>query len=208
MTPGLALSRRVVLGPLLLLVLGLVGASCSGGSPEAGAATSVVSAGSDTAAAATSTVGPDSASGATTTLDIHAQGLRFAQCMRDNGVKEFPDPSPSGELTIDAVANGSSLDTDTAAFKRAITACKDLEPPGFTGHKRTAAQQEAALQFAQCMRDNGVRDFPDPSPAGPLIDTTQIPSLGDRSPLTDPVFQAAQKKCGALYAGQIGIRVP
>ena len=36
--------------------------------------------------------------------------MKFAECMRDNGVSEFPDPDASGELTIDGVVNGSSLD--------------------------------------------------------------------------------------------------
>lgn len=48
--------------------------------------------------------------------------------------------------------------------------CQDLEPPGFTGHKRSAEEQRAALTFAQRMRDNGVPDFADASPDGPLID--------------------------------------
>src|SRR5688572_24283566 len=63
------------------------------------------------------------------------QAVKFAECMRKNGVREFPDPDASGDLTIDRIANGSSLDTSTAAFKQAISACKDLEPPGFMGHK-------------------------------------------------------------------------
>src|SRR5437867_1808899 len=92
------------------------------------------------------------------------QAVKFAECMRANGVREFPDPNASGQLTIDAIANGSSLDTNSAAFKQAISACKDLEPPGFTGGKRSPEQQKAALKFAQCIRDNGVKDFPDPAP--------------------------------------------
>ena len=65
------------------------------------------------------------------------QAVKFAECMRNNGVREFPDPDASGDLTIDRIANGSSLDTSTAAFKQAIGACRDLEPPGFTGDKRS-----------------------------------------------------------------------
>ena len=60
------------------------------------------------------------------------QAVKFAECMRANGVREFPDPDASGTLTIDGIANGSSLDTSSAAFKQAIAACKDLQPPGFT----------------------------------------------------------------------------
>ena len=70
--------------------------------------------------------------------------MKFAECMRDNGVGEFPDPDASGELTIDGVANGSSLDPDAAAWKKAISACKDLQPSGFTGHKRSAQEQKRA----------------------------------------------------------------
>ena len=50
------------------------------------------------------------------------QGVKFADCMRNNGVREFPDPDASGDLTIDQIANGSSLDTSSAAFKQAISA--------------------------------------------------------------------------------------
>ena len=72
--------------------------------------------------------------------DRHRQdkAVKFAECMRDNGVSEFPDPDASGELTIDGVVNGSSLDPSSAAWKQAIGACKDLQPPGFTGRKRSA----------------------------------------------------------------------
>jgi hypothetical protein len=134
-----------------------------------------------------------------------SKAMKFAQCMRDNGVSEFPDPDASGELTIDAVANGSSLDTDTAAFKNAVSACRDLEPAGFIGHKRSAQKQQSALEFAQCMRDNGVRDFPDPTPDSPLIDTTRIPSAAGRGARSIPGFVAATQKCSAAFSGELGL---
>jgi hypothetical protein len=139
----------------------------------------------------------------TTTQD---KAVRFAECMRDNGVKEFPDPDASGELTIDGIVNGSSLDTSTPAWETAIAACKDLQPPGFTGHKRSAEQQDYALRFAQCMRENGVEDFPDPTPDGPLIDTTRIPSAAGRGASAIPGFKAAQEKCGDVLADALGER--
>jgi hypothetical protein len=129
----------------------------------------------------------------------HAQkGVKFAECMRSHGVSNFPDPGASGKLTIDAVANGSSLDTSTPAFTQAVSACKALEPAGFTGSKRSSQQQQAALKFAQCIRANGVKDFPDPIPNGPLVDTNRIPSSaepGGMSPL-----HAAMQKCGDAAA--------
>ena len=122
------------------------------------------------------------------------KGAKFAQCMRDNGVKGFPDPDASGELTIDGVLNGSSLDSNSAAWKAAIRTCKDLQPPGFTGRKRTAKEQTGALAFAQCIRDNGVKDFPDPVNGEPLVNTYKIPSSNTPDGMT--ILNAAMKKCG------------
>jgi hypothetical protein len=76
--------------------------------------------------------GAGSSRGGTSTATAHEKAVAFAECMRGNGVSAFPDPDASGELTIDGIANGSSVDTNSAAFKQAINACKDLEPPGFT----------------------------------------------------------------------------
>ena len=132
------------------------------------------------------------------------KGMKFAACMRDNGVSAFPDPDASGGLTIDAVANGSSVDTSTAAFQKAVGACRDLEPSGFMGRKRSAQEQERGLEFAQCMRDNGVGDFPDPAKDGPLIDTTRIPSAAGRGAHSIPGFQAAVDKCHGELAGALG----
>jgi len=129
------------------------------------------------------------------TTTRYEKAVKFAKCMRNKGVSAFPDPPASGDLTIDGIANGSSLDTNSAAFTQAISACRDLEPPGFTGQKATPRQMNARLKFAQCMRDNGVADFPDPIPNGPLIDTNRIPSLAGKDPRTDPGLNAAMHKC-------------
>jgi hypothetical protein len=143
-------------------------------------------------------------SGGNNTAATRGQAVKFAECMRKNGVREFPDPDASGQLTIDAIANGSSLDTNSAAFKQAISACKDLEPPGFTGGKRSPEQQKAALKFAQCIRDNGVKDFPDPAPDAPLVDTNRIPSAARPGGLS--ILNAAMQKCRdfAAAAGVTG----
>ena len=134
------------------------------------------------------------------------QAVRFAKCMRDNGVSDFPDPGASGKFTIDGIVNGSSLDLSTPAFKQAMSACKDLEPAGFTGSKRSSQEQQAALKFAKCMRENGVPDFPDPTPNGPLIDTSRIPSAAGRGARNIPGFPAAASKCTAIYSGELGVR--
>jgi hypothetical protein len=137
-------------------------------------------------------------SGANNTTATAQKAVKFAECMRRNGVSKFPDPNASGKLTIDAVANGSSLDPSTPAFTQAISACKDLEPPGFTGSKRSSQQQDAALKFAQCIRENGVKDFPDPAPGQPLVDTNRIPSAATSSGMS--ILNAAMHKCGDVAA--------
>jgi hypothetical protein len=132
-------------------------------------------------------------SGGSRNATTHEKAVRFAKCMRDNGVSDFPDPDASGELTIDEIANRASVDTSTAAFRQAMSACRDLEPSGFTGHKRNAQQQRNALEFAQCIRDNGVNDFPDPTPGAPLVDTNRIPSAATSGGMS--ILNAAMQKC-------------
>ena len=144
-------------------------------------------------AGCSSTSAGTGSSGGNSTASTHEKAVRFAECMRANGVSAFPDPNASGELTIDAVANGSSLDTGSAAFKQAMSACKDLEPPGFTGTKVTPQQRGARLEFAQCIRDNGVRDFPDPVNGQPMIDTNRIPSSGSEAGMR--ILNAAMRAC-------------
>jgi hypothetical protein len=125
------------------------------------------------------------------------QGVKFAECMRDNGVSEFPDPDASGGLTIDGVLNGSSLDPSGPAWKAAIGACKDLQPPGFTGDGEVSAEQQATrLEFAECMRENGVKDFPDPVNGEPLVDTNRIPSSAENGGMT--ILNAAMQACRDL----------
>ena len=167
------LDMTKALGPLAALAtIALISAGCSGAPADTGTANN--------------------------TAANHERAMKFAQCMRDNGVSAFPDPDASGALTIDAVANGTSVDPKSATFQQALSACRDLEPAGFMGQKRSSQQQQAALKFAQCIRDNGVKDFPDPAPDGPLIDTNLIPSAATPAGMTN--LQAAMRKCRSLAA--------
>ncbi|MGO9899010.1 MAG: hypothetical protein ACLP0J_04810 [Solirubrobacteraceae bacterium] len=71
-----------------------------------------------------STAPAGTARGINTAADAQ-KAVKFAKCMRSNGVSQFPDPDAAGKITIDAVANGSSLNTSTPAFEQAISACKN-----------------------------------------------------------------------------------
>jgi hypothetical protein len=103
------------------------------------------------------------------------------------------------------VVNDSGIDPESAAWQQAIDACQDLQPPGFTGHGRSPEQQKAALRFAQCIRDNGVEDFPDPGVDDPLVDTNRIPSSDTQAGMT--LLNAAMQKCGS-YASAAGVQGP
>lgn len=135
-----------------------------------------------------------------------AKAVAFAECMRSEGLDGFPDPDASGELTVDAVANDSPVDTSSPAWDTALATCKDLQPAGFTGKQRNAGEQQGALAFARCMRENGFEDFPDPSPSAPIIDTTRIPSARGRGALSIPGFTAATEKCGRVHLPTLGKR--
>lgn len=136
---------------------------------------------------------PTGSSAGNSTAANTQNAVKFAECMRSNGVSEFPDPGASGSFTIDGVVNGSSLDPNTPAFKQALGACRGLEPAGFTGGERSAQQNQAALEFAQCIRANGVKDFPDPANGQPLVDTNRIPSASTESGMS--ILNAAMRKC-------------
>lgn len=155
-----------------------------------------------TAACANAPAGTGAGSDGGSANARQAQALKFAQCMRDNGVGKFPDPDASGTFTIESVANGTAIDANSPSFQRALTACRDLEPPGFTGATRSPAQQGAALEFARCMRDNGVTDFPDPALDEPLVDTKRIPSSATAAGMS--MLHVAMQKCGT-YARDAGV---
>jgi hypothetical protein len=130
-------------------------------------------------------------------LSSYRQDVNFAECMRSNGVPSFRDPSSNnGPLSTNPV------DPNSPAFLAAYKACQQYAPRGQAGPQApTAAQLQAAVGFARCMRAHGFPKFPDPL-------TTYGPGLtlgsGQYFPLnstTDfqtpsPAFRQAAKTCG------------
>jgi hypothetical protein len=161
--------RVRVLGALATLSLAatLALAGCGGADGADGVAT----VGGDTGSAKPSS---------TATLSQQEKAVKFAQCMRENGV-EMPDPDPSGGgFSI----GGEDLDMDK--MRAAQQACKAFSPFGEGPRQQDPAAAENMRKFAQCMRDNGVPNFPDADGGMVKIDE----SVGG-----DPDFPAAQKKC-------------
>jgi hypothetical protein len=136
-----------------------------------------------------SSSGSSSGSSSSNIASKREKGVKFAECMRSNGVSDFPDPNANGEFMY-------GVSVTPAVFTKAVDACKALQPPGSLSGQRSPKQQSLALKFAQCVRKNGVLDFPDPVNGQPLIDTTKIPS--SNSPGGMSILNAATHKCGGL----------
>jgi hypothetical protein len=115
--------------------------------------------------------------------------VKFAECMRANGVPHFPDPDSKGQSNF-------GVDVSRDVWLKAVDACKALKPPGALSSKRTPKEQSASLRFAQCVREHGVKDFPDPVNGEPLIDTYKIPSSNKPGGMT--ILNAATHKCGSI----------
>lgn len=130
------------------------------------------------------------------------QGVQFAQCMRDNGI-DVPDPDPNtGRIQI---GGGGNINPNDPAFQAAIEACQDVAPfggggGGGGGLADNPEAQEALLEFAQCMRDNGV-DMADPDFSG-----GGGGFLGGGELAEDPDFQPAIEACQPILAEVFGGR--
>jgi hypothetical protein len=122
-------------------------------------------------------------------LTARDKAVKFSECIRAHGVRDFPDPDAKNDFQY-------GVSVSPAVWKRATTACKALQPPGTLSGRRTPKQQSASLRFAQCVRDHGVKDFPDPVNGDPLIDTTKIPSSNRPGGMT--ILDAATHRCGAI----------
>jgi hypothetical protein len=114
-------------------------------------------------------------------------GLKFAQCMRENGMTWFEDPAPDQRGVRIKIPQGQ----DKAKVDAALEACKKFMPNGGEPPKLDAAAIERARQMAKCMRENGVPDFPDPSADGGIRFDARKGGVGPG----DPAFEAAEKKC-------------
>lgn len=112
--------------------------------------------------------------------------VAYAQCVRDHGYAEFPDPQPDGGFKFLIVPGG------VARFKSATDACRDLVPSGMRDDSITPEQLDALIKLSQCIRDNGVVDFPDPTSDGRFdLDRANIKPGDER-------FEAAMTLCRDL----------
>ncbi len=135
-------------------------------------------------------------SGSSNTPTTREQAVKFAECIRSHGYKDFPDPDASGDFGTFGISVSPEV------WAKALDACKDLQPPGSFSSNRSPEEQAASLKFAQCIRDNGVTDFPDPANGDPLIDTNKIPSVHVAGGMDR--LRAALAKCRDLLNQTLG----
>lgn len=124
------------------------------------------------------------------------QMVDYAQCIRDNGYPAFPDPAPGGGFQF-RIERGEARN-----FEAASRACRDKLPSGVMQGMQAATPEQLELQtaFAGCMREQGIADFPDPSPQGGFDVNT--PKLDLRSSRV----QGAMRTCREIHPITLMIR--
>lgn len=138
-------------------------------------------------------------------LTLEEASLQFTACMRDQGI-DLPD------LRLDAEGRpllGEAFDdVDLASdeFRTALTACSDILTRAGALDLSTDPELQAALidqlvTFSECMRTEGVEDFPDPSPG---FTGTGSPYPLGLVPFDDPDFESAVSTCQDRL-GSIGL---
>jgi hypothetical protein len=214
-----AVGRVLTVAGVVVAVTLLV-AGCGGGSANSPGVASVSTTNTSTSNSASSTddhsgqlAGPPVSAGgpgggAQSGFAIQSsdpqKALKFSECMRANGVANFPDPNGQG------VIQGSGIDPSSPAFQKAQQKCaKYMGSKVAPSPAQQAAMEAAALKFSQCMRSHGEPDFPDPQfgsgPGGGV--SIKIGGPGKSSSGLDPnspIFQKAQQTCGSLLPGRVG----
>jgi hypothetical protein len=136
----------------------------------------------------TTTAAPAGGSGSSGASPL-AQGVAYSECIRSHGVPNFPDPvqTPSGGYGY----RTRGIDPNSAAFQAALQACKALPSPwSSTSQQLSPAQQQAWLNWAQCIRTHGLPNFPDPTFSGSEVHDTDS---GVAS--SSPRLQSAMDAC-------------
>jgi len=206
-----------------MVVTGILIAGCGGNgkAPSVANVRTSTTSSSHTAASSTTQTGGGSALGAAPSsgsgggpprsgFAIQAgnpqKALKLAECMRANGVANFPDPNGQGLI------QGNGIDPSSPQFQKAQQKCAKSVGGGLGSRSpaQIAKQEAEALAFSNCMRSHGLSDFPDPQfSSGGGIRISIRARGGATSDLdpNSPTFQKAGKACGSLLPGRVGGKV-
>jgi hypothetical protein len=151
---------------LLLLAVGLVVAGCGGPGKHQGGG------------------------GASPSPSVQGNPVAYAQCMRANGLPNFPDPDANGGIRVDPQ---KGLDPNSPEFEKAQKKCESLMGNGAKANPSEGDlwPLDKKLKYAQCMRDNGQPGFPDPDNTGQF---PPFPKGGNIDPQSEQ-FKKADDVC-------------
>ena len=126
-----------------------------------------------------------------TKANDQAKLIKYAQCMRANGVN-MPDPEPGGGIKMEQRGGDETAKQKTDAAQQK---CRHLLPNGGQPPKLSPADVTKMREFAKCMRQHGI-PMEDPGDDG-LIRVKETAGAGGKgaSRLDD---RAAEQACGKL----------
>ncbi len=102
--------------------------------------------------------GSSSKSTSTAGLSASPQAVKYSDCMRSPGVRNFPDLNANGSVNLP-----SDINPDAPAFQSAQQGCASLLPRAASPPPPISlAQQKSFVANAKCMRKHGVPNFADP----------------------------------------------
>ncbi|MBO8192446.1 hypothetical protein ITI46_12325 [Streptomyces oryzae] len=122
--------------------------------------------------------------------DAREAQLKYAQCMRKNGV-DVKDPEPGQPLRVTG-SGGPGKNKLEEAAKKCQKYMQDAAPSDADANDSKAHDQ--MVKFAQCMRKNGV-NIPDPNPGEGL--KMQVPEGSQAK------AKKAQKTCQKYLPGSM-----
>jgi hypothetical protein len=129
--------------------------------------------------------------------------FEFAQCMRDHGIEDYPDPEVDGNGGMTQRGPGPGGSPQQAEeMEEAHEACQPIldeampEPPDLSPEEE-AEMQDQAVAMAQCMRDRGWEEFPDPQVSDGGIAIQLGPDSGIPGPEAPDFeqFELDQEEC-------------
>ena len=159
-------ARRARVLAVATLVSGVLVAGCGGSSPSPTASASSAASGSATTTGSSTATGAGATSSGSTAAGISGSGpLAFAECMRANGVPNFPDPKPRTRSALRHTCWNQSLIARVQGGAGEVPeAHRAAAPPGPGTTTHPSAQTLAKLR-----EDRGVhapaRRLPVPRPS-------------------------------------------
>jgi hypothetical protein len=182
---NLLTGRRGVLAVALLAPIALLAVACTSGSHSASVAR--------LSAAATTASTPSNSAAAS---DLPTEALAFAQCLRANGLPNWPDPLSNGTFDKSKLQATGYSTAQTRAVEDGP--CKNIlpttAPSAPNSQTITTGEQQDYIDAVACMRSHGFTDFPDPTFSNGHVTLTPPPGVDTNSTL----FNAAQETCKKL----------